>query len=94
MKSAYEKALERLAQEKGPAPTLTDEQRAQIAEIASLYASKVAEMKFAYESKLAKAASKEEYDALNAEMSAETLRLNARMEEEKEAVWRQSGQAS
>jgi hypothetical protein len=93
MKSAYEKALERMEQEKGPAPTLTDEQRKQIAEIASLYESKVAETKFAYEAKIAKATTQQEYDALNAEMSAEIVRLNARMEEEKETVWRQSGEA-
>ena len=42
MKSAYELAMERLEQ-KAPTKKLTDEQKARIAEINSLYGSKIAE---------------------------------------------------
>lgn len=94
MKSAYEKAMERLEREKGPAPVLTDDQRRQIADIASLYESKIAEARFALEARIAKAATPEEFQALNDELSADVARLTARMEEEKEAVWRQSGGSS
>ena len=46
------------------------------------------------EARIAKAATPEEYRALNDELSADVARLTARMEEEKEAVWRRSGEAS
>ena len=42
MKSAYELAMERLQQD-GPKVTLTDEQRAALAEVDELYRSKIAE---------------------------------------------------
>ena len=54
MKSAYELAMERL-QPEGPTVTLTDEQRAQLAEVDSLYQSKVAEKEVFLSDLIAKA---------------------------------------
>jgi hypothetical protein len=70
MKSAYELAMERLRKkdaEEGRVETpLTDEQRAEIADIRSLYASKIAEAEILLKSKLAGVfdpAEREEHEA-------------------------------
>ena len=54
MKSAYELAMEHLNKD-NPTPTLSDEQKAQIAEIDSKYAAKIAEKEIFIQGQIQKA---------------------------------------
>jgi hypothetical protein len=54
MKSAYELAMERL-QKSAPSATLTDEQKAQLAEIESTYQAKIAEKEVFLKDQIVKA---------------------------------------
>ena len=69
-KSAYELALERLRQKEGAEEAerpLTDEQKAAIAEVRSVYESKMAEREILHGDALKKARSYEAIDQLNRE---------------------------
>ena len=85
MKSAYELAMERL--EKGaPTVTLSDEQKAQIAEIDSGYKAKIAEKELFLQGKIRDAGlagSFEELEALEKQLAAEIRRLQEDWEEKK-----------
>lgn len=87
MKSAYEIAMERLAKESGPVRSLTDEQRARIAEINATYDAKAAELRLQFDSKLNAAATAVEAQQLQAEFAEELASLESRRERDKEAVW-------
>ena len=87
MKSAYEIAMERLEKESGPSRKLTDEQKAQIAEIDRTYEAKIAEQKLSYDARIASAQSAEDLEKLKAELAEAVASLESRSDKEKEAVW-------
>jgi septin family protein len=88
MKSAYELAMERL--EKG-APTikLTDDQKAQIAEIDSQYKARIAEKELFLKDRIREEQIKgnpSEVDALEKQLATELRRLQMDCEEKKEKL--------
>lgn len=88
MKSAYELAMERLAKSE-PSIKITDEQRAELAEIDSKYDAKVAERELLLNQEIAKARATGDYVAIeqvSRQLSDERKRLAAEREEKKEAV--------
>lgn len=88
MKSAYEIAMSRL-EASAPTAKLTDAQKAELAEIDSLYASKVAERRVFLEGEIAKAARDfTAQEQLRQQLRSEIARLEAEREERKERVRR------
>ena len=88
MKSAYELAMERL-QQQSPSTKITDEQKAQIAEIDSLYRSKIAERELFLKDQIAKAAAAGKYEdveQLQDELGRDLRRLQGECESKKEKV--------
>lgn len=88
MKSAYELAMERLDKQ-GPTEKLTDEQKAEIADLNNQCKAKIAEIEIAFQSKFD--AAREQGDAngveiLQQELSAERAKIESRFEDKKEAV--------
>lgn len=90
MKSAYEIAMERLAKESGPVRSLTDAQRARIADINATYDAKAAEVRLQYDTKLNAIATADEAHLLQAQLADELASLESRREREKEAVWNEA----
>ena len=86
MKSAYEKALERMQAESGPQKKLSDEERARIAEIDNQYEAKIAQTKLKFQARLFSAAPPEKA-AAQAELTEEIQRLERRRDEEKDNIW-------
>jgi hypothetical protein len=85
MKSAYELAMERL-EKSAPTVTLTDEQKAQIAEIDSSYKAKIAEKELFLQGKIREAelsGSFEESEKLEKQLATELRRLHEDWEEKK-----------
>lgn len=88
-KSAYELAMAKLrAQEGFEEKPLSNDQKAEIAEIRSRYRAKIAEVEMSHESKLQAATSREEVVTLQAELLKEKERLNGEMEKKVEEVRR------
>jgi hypothetical protein len=87
MKSAYEKAMERLERESGPIRKLTDEQRAKIAEIDRKYDAQIAEQKLAFEGRLLNTSSPGEHDLMQTELANLLADIESRRERDKESVW-------
>ena len=88
MKSAYELAMERL-EKAAPSVKLSDAQRAEIAELDSMYKSKIAEKEVFLGGELDKARAKRDVDeiqALQLQLQREVRRLQAEWEEKKERV--------
>lgn len=86
-KSAIEIAMEKLrARGDFDEQPLSDEQKAQIADIRSLYKSKIAELEIKQQDKISKAASYEEMQSLQEELAQEKNRLNDKMESEVKKV--------
>jgi hypothetical protein len=88
MKSAYELAMERL-QKNEPSVPLSAEQRAQIAEIDSLYTAKIAEKELLLKSEIAQEQAKGKFDQVEQvqkQLASELRRLNEEREEKKEKV--------
>lgn len=88
MKSAYELAMERL-QKSAPTVVLTDEQKAQIAEIDSSYRAKIAEKELFLKDQIRKARGTGEYgeaESLEKQLSVEVRRLQEDCEEKKEKL--------
>ena len=85
MKSAYELAMERL--EKGaPSVSLTDEQKAQIAEIDSTYKARIAEKELFLKDQIRSAragGSTDEAESLEKQLSIDVRRLHEDCEEKK-----------
>ncbi len=76
MKSAYELAMERL-EKTAPTVTLTDEQKAQIAEIDSTYRARIAEKELFLQSKINEAGLKgtfAEFEELEKQLTSEIRR--------------------
>jgi len=85
MKSAYELAMERL-EKSAPTVTLSDEQKAQIAEIDSSYKAKIAEKELFLQGKIREAGwsgTFEELEALERQLAMEIRRLQEDWEEKK-----------
>jgi hypothetical protein len=87
MKSAYERAMERLEAASGPSKQLNDEQRERIGEIDKVFDAKIAQVRMESEEKQMKATTAQEFDAARHELAAELQRLEENREQEKNAVW-------
>jgi hypothetical protein len=88
MKSAYELAMERLDKD-GPIVTLTDEQRAALAELDSVYQAKLAEKEIFLQGQIGKAIETGDMEAIASferQMTADRNNLAADLETKKEAV--------
>lgn len=85
MKSAYELAMERL-EKTAPSVSLTDEQKAQIAEIDSSYRAKMAEKELFLADEIRKAANPEDADALKRQLTIDVRRLQEDCDEKKEKL--------
>jgi len=87
MKSAYEIALEKLEKEHGPTKTLTDAQRAHIADIEKRYEAKIAELDLSYDARMSSAKTAEELAAMREELASRRGALEADRDREKDTVW-------
>lgn len=87
MKTAYELALERLEAENGPTRTLSDEEKAALAEIDKKYDAEAARIRLDYDSKVSTADSHDGVQTLKEEMAGELARIEERREREKDAIW-------
>jgi hypothetical protein len=88
MKSAYELAMERL-QKGAPLVPLTDEQRAEIAEIDSTYKAKIAEKELLLKDQIKKemqAGNFKEVEPLQQQLATELRRLQEERESRKEKI--------
>lgn len=88
MKSAYELAMERL-RANSPSVPLTDEQRAKIAELDSVYQAKIAEKEIFLKGQIAKAMEQGDFEALASlekQLSVDRAALHAELEEKKEKI--------
>ena len=88
MKSAYELAMERLNKD-APTGKLSDEQKAEIADLNSQLKAKIAETEIAFQSKLD--AAREQGDEngieiLQQQLATEKAKIESRFEDKKEAV--------
>jgi hypothetical protein len=82
-KSAVEIAMEKLrARGDFSQKTLTDEQKAEIAEIRTRYKARIAELEIKQQDKMNKASSYEELESFKDELVNEKKRLNEKMEAE------------
>lgn len=88
MKSAYEKAMERLNKE-SPRRSLSDEDRAEMAEIDTKADARIAETRLAYDAKMA-GANPMEAGAMGQELQQEIARIEEQRETDKDAVWKRS----
>ncbi|MEN9572431.1 MAG: hypothetical protein RL514_286 [Verrucomicrobiota bacterium] len=88
MKSSYELAMERLSKQ-APSAKVTAAQKAELADLDSLYKSKIADREILVKGQLQKAAEKgdaEAYVQLEKQLVSDRKTLNAEMEEKKERV--------
>ncbi|CAN5165079.1 hypothetical protein BH20VER2_BH20VER2_10070 [soil metagenome] len=88
MKSAYELAMERL-EKSAPSVTLTDEQKAQIADVDSSYRAKMAEKELFLKEQIQKARGGGEWgeaETLEKQLAVEVRRLQQDCEEKKEKL--------
>ena len=88
MKSAYDLAMERLNKQ-SPAHKVTAAQKAQLADLDSLYKSRIADREILVKGQLKKAAEKrdvEAYEQLEKQLVSDRKTLNTELEEKKELV--------
>lgn len=88
MKSAYDLAMERLNKQ-SPTHKLTTGQKAQLADLDSLYKSKIADREILIKGQLQKAADKgdaEAYEQLEKQLVSDRKTFSAELEEKKELV--------
>lgn len=88
MKSAYELAMERLDKQ-APAEKLSDEQKAEIADLNNQCKAKIAEVEIAFQSKLDAAQEQGDFNGveiLQQELATEKAKIESRFEDKKEAV--------
>ena len=88
MKSSFELAMERLNKQ-SPAAKLTPAQKAQLADLDSLYKSKIADREILVKGQLQKAADKgdaEAYEQLEKQLVSDRKTLAAELEEKKDRV--------
>lgn len=89
MKSAYELAMERLAASDGDRKTITEEQKAKLAEIDEKYRAKIAEREVFLTPKIATAKTSGNFsDAkdLSKQLASEKARLEEERETKKDAI--------
>ncbi|MBK1878389.1 hypothetical protein [Pelagicoccus mobilis] len=89
MKSAYELAMERLAQKDGVQKPLSDEQKAQLAELDEKYKAKIAEREVFLTPKIAEAEASGNFsdaEDIRKQLANEKTRLEEEREEKKDAV--------
>lgn len=87
LKSAYELAMERLAQKDGGLKVLTDEQKRAIAEVGQKAKARVAEIEIMYRQKLAEAGDDAEKLAkFEEQKAAEIARARSAEERDKEKI--------
>ena len=82
MKSAYELAMERL-QKQAPTKALTEAQKAEIADLESLYKSRIAQLEISIGDEIQAAQASEAYDKVD-ELKSRLVQQRARLEEERE----------
>ncbi len=90
MKSAYELAMERL-EKSTPSVALTDEQKAQVAEVDSTFRARIAEKELFLKDEIRKARSGgvfDEAESLEKQLAIEIRRLQEDCEEKKEKLRR------
>lgn len=88
MKSAYELAMERL-EKNAPSTSLTDEQKAQIAEVDSTFKARIAERELFLKDEIRKAqeaGKQEEGDSLQKQLVLDLRRLQEESEAKKEKL--------
>jgi len=88
MKSAYELAMERL-QKESPDQSLSEEKKAELAELDNLYKSKLAEREVFIGGKIAEAEATGDFEALeqlHRQLTSDKKTLESELEEKKEAV--------
>ncbi len=88
MKTAYELAMERLSKQT-PVLKLTDEQKAQLAELESQYAAKIAERELFIRGEIEKAVDRGDEEAvgqLEKQLTSDRKSLRAELEEKKDKV--------
>ncbi len=88
MKSAYELAMEKLKKE-APDQTLSEEKKAELAELDNLYKSKLAEREVFLGGKIAEAEAIGDFEALEQlqrELASDKKTLEAELEEKKETI--------
>ncbi len=88
MKSAYELAMERL-NKTAPSVQVTPEQKKELAELDSLYASKIAQREIFVKGEIEKNLEKGDYEAvqqLNRQLVSDRKSITSELEEKKEAV--------
>ena len=88
MKSAYELAMERL-QKESPDQSLSEEKKAELAELDNLYKSKLAEREVFLGGKIAEAEATcnfEALDQLQRQLTSDKKTLESELEEKKEAA--------
>jgi hypothetical protein len=78
--------MERLKKESGESKTLTDDQKARIADIENRYTAKIAETRLGYDTRLAQTPWNER-PAVQAELADAVRSLEERRDREKDAVW-------
>jgi len=95
MKSAYELAMERL-QKASPSPSLTEEQKKELAEIDSKYRAKIAEKELFLNEQIRKAQAEgkvEEIESLEKQLTAQVRRLRDECEAKKEKLRAEFGKS-
>jgi len=88
MKSAYELAMEKL-QKESPDQTLSEEKKAELAELDNLYKSKFAEREVFLGGKITEAEATGDFEALEQlqrELASDKKTLEAEMKEKKETI--------
>lgn len=87
MKTAYELAMERLEAASGPIRSLSDEEKAALAEVDKKYDAQAAALRIDYEGKLATADSHAAYTALKDELAHELAMIEDRRTRDRDAIW-------
>ncbi|MFP6617338.1 MAG: hypothetical protein VCB26_13115 [Candidatus Hydrogenedentota bacterium] len=85
MKSAYEKAMERL-NAASPPRQLSDEEKAEISDIETHAAARIAELRLGFDTKIA-VANPIESAELQQEMAAELVRIEEKRDAAKDEIW-------
>jgi hypothetical protein len=86
MKSAYERAMEKLNAE-SPTRQLSDEEKAEISDIETKAAAQIAEARLNFDGKLASATSQAEAQELKEQMLADVARIEERRDSAKDEIW-------
>lgn len=86
MKSAYERAMEKLNAE-SPTRQLSDEEKAEISDIETKAAAQIAEARLTFDGKLATATSQAEAQELQVQVQADVGRIEEKRDAAKDEIW-------